>query len=187
MEGMPMWSRIVHFVKEWFQWELHRRIEMTLAIRLIIAERLVKSTALAGVAILFFIEGPGRLRTLLNWVQDRATEGPNSWWRKLMAHTLERFGHLSDIKIYSLAAGVLIYGLVEGTEGVGLIFRRRWAEYLVLITTGVGLPIEIIALIKSVTAWGAVSFGINLAIVVYLIWRKRLFLESPSRTDQQAA
>jgi Predicted membrane protein (DUF2127) len=59
------------------------------------------------------------------------------------------------------------------------LIRRRWAEYLVLIATAAFLPIEIDELIHRATFFKAGALLVNLAIVAYLIWRKRLFLERP--------
>jgi uncharacterized membrane protein (DUF2068 family) len=74
-----------------------------------------------------------------------------------------------------VAVGLLVYGLVEGVEGVGLWLGRRWAEYLTVIATAVFIPYEVYELIKTVTATKLVAFAINVAAVVYLILAKRLF------------
>lgn len=74
-----------------------------------------------------------------------------------------------------VAVGLLVYGLVEGVEGVGLWLGRRWAEYLTVIATAVFIPYEIYELTKTVTATKLVAFAINVAAVAYLILAKRLF------------
>ena len=73
----------------------------------------------------------------------------------------------------------MLYGALELFEGMGLIWRRRWAEYLVLVATLAFLPLELDELLHKVTL---IKFGallINIAIAAYLVWRKRLFLERP--------
>ena len=74
-----------------------------------------------------------------------------------------------------VAVGLLVYGLLEGVEGVGLWLGRRWAEYLTVVATAVFIPYEIYELTKTVTATKLVAFAINVAAVVYLIVAKRLF------------
>ena len=59
--------------------------------------------------------------------------------------------------------------------------RRRWAEYLVLLATVVFIPVEIEELAARPSAFKALALLVNLLIVAYLIWRKRLFLERPPR------
>ena len=57
--------------------------------------------------------------------------------------------------------------------------RRRWAEYLVLIATSAFLPVEIDELIRHPTPFKGLALAVNIVIVAYLVWRKRLFLERP--------
>ncbi len=37
----------------------------------------------------------------------------------------------------------LLYGGLEALEGFGLLLRRRWAEYLVLVAMMVFIPVEV--------------------------------------------
>lgn len=74
-----------------------------------------------------------------------------------------------------VAVGLLVYGLLEGVEGVGLWLAKRWAEYLTVIATAIFIPYEVYELISSVTVTKIVAFLINVAAVVYLVVAKRLF------------
>ena len=56
-------------------------------------------------------------------------------------------------------------------EGVGLLLRRHWAEYLAVIATASFLPLEIYELVERVEASRALVVLVNLAIVVYLAAR----------------
>jgi uncharacterized membrane protein (DUF2068 family) len=70
-----------------------------------------------------------------------------------------------------IGAGTFFYAVLEGLEGVGLLLRRRWAEYLTVVATGLLLPLEIYEIIRKPNA---VRIGVllaNLAIVAYLIWK----------------
>jgi uncharacterized membrane protein (DUF2068 family) len=71
--------------------------------------------------------------------------------------------------------GLLAYGLLEGVEGVGLWRAKRWAEYLTVVATAAFLPLEVYELTKHVTPTKVVAFVLNIAVVVYLLWAKRLF------------
>ena len=74
--------------------------------------------------------------------------------------------------IRDLAIAALCYGAVFAVEGVGLIMRKRWAEWLTLIVTGSFIPFEIYELAHRPGAGKALALIINVAIVVYLAWRR---------------
>ena len=72
---------------------------------------------------------------------------------------------------FALAA----YAVVEGIEAVGLWYMQRWAEYLTLVVTASLLPLEIYELNVRVSVLKIVAFALNIAVVVYLLYAKRLF------------
>jgi uncharacterized membrane protein (DUF2068 family) len=74
-----------------------------------------------------------------------------------------------------LAIGLLLYGLLELVEGVGLWRARRWAEYLTVVATAAFLPLEVHELLKTVTITKVGAFAINVLAVIYLVLAKRLF------------
>lgn len=74
------------------------------------------------------------------------------------------------------ASGLLLYGLLSLTEGVGLALRTRWAGLLVIAESGFFIPLETYQLIKHPTGTILAILIVNLAIVLYLHFnRKRLF------------
>lgn len=74
-----------------------------------------------------------------------------------------------------VAVGLLVDGVLEGVEGVGLWLAKRWAEYLTVVATAAFLPLEIHELLDRVTVTRVVAFLVNVAAVVYLVVAKRLF------------
>src|SRR5205085_11504877 len=75
--------------------------------------------------------------------------------------------------------------LLEGVEAVGLWRQRRWAEYLTAIATAGFLPFELHELAKRVSIGRVLALVINLAVLVYLLWAKRLFgIRGGARRDQ---
>jgi uncharacterized membrane protein (DUF2068 family) len=165
----------------WFRWEMGRELEVTPFIRFITIERFVKGTVLvlAGIALIAF----SHTNTFQDWVVRAQSElnlnpGQHSW-RRLYEQTLVRFGNASRLTRDALGAGAVLYGVLELVEGVGLLLRRRWAEYLVLVATCAFVPVEIDELLRHPTPVKAIAFVVNLAIIAYLVWRKRLFLERP--------
>src|SRR5207237_8898571 len=64
---------------------------------------------------------------------------------------------------------------VEGVEVVGLWYQRRWAEYLTFLVTTSLLPLEVYEILTRTTALKVLAFVVNVAVVVYLLFAKRLF------------
>ena len=93
---------------------------------------------------------------------------------QLLLRVLVLIGNFSHIDV--LAIGAIAYALLEGTEGVGLAMRRRWAEYLTVIATGILIPYELFEVIRHVTLFKVGALLLNLAVVGYLAYRKRLFV-----------
>ena len=193
MSSIPMNSdqdnpSLLRRIRDWAAWEFDRRIEVTLAIRLITIERFLKATVLVagGIALLAF----GHTTNIHQWaenVQDQLNLSPGrGWWRHLYQAAIARLTHLSSSTEVAIAIGAILYGALEAFEGIGLLLRRRWAEYLVLLATAAFLPLEIEELIRKPTFFKAGAFLVNLLIIGYLIWRKRLFLERPEheRADE---
>jgi uncharacterized membrane protein (DUF2068 family) len=179
-----LWRRI----RDWAAWEFDRRIEVTLAIRLITFERFAKATILivGGIALLV-IGAKTNLHQATQDLQDQLNLSPGrGWWGHVYETVVTRFGNLSRTREAEVAVGAMLYGVLEALEGVGLLMRRRWAEYLVLIATGVFLPLEVVEIVSKPTVFKVGAFAVNVAIVVYLVWRKRLFLERPDneRADE---
>jgi uncharacterized membrane protein (DUF2068 family) len=74
-----------------------------------------------------------------------------------------------------LAIGLAAYALIELTEGVGLWLGQRWGEYFAMVATSVFLPYEIYDLTMKITWLRVGALVVNLLLVVYLVWSKRLF------------
>jgi uncharacterized membrane protein (DUF2068 family) len=68
-----------------------------------------------------------------------------------------------------------VYALVEGVEAYGLWYQRRWAEYLTFLVTASLLPLEVYELAQRLSVLKIITIVINLAVVGYLLWGKRLF------------
>jgi uncharacterized membrane protein (DUF2068 family) len=89
----------------------------------------------------------------------------------LLRHALTLSSHTLTL----LAAGAVLYAVIEVIEGVGLWQARRWGEYFAFVATSLGLPLEIYDLSRHVTWLPLLLFGLNLLLVVYLAVTKRLF------------
>ncbi len=146
-------------------------------VRLIVVERLAKAVVLVALAVALL--GAGRLGSLRQLV-DLAEEQLNlsagqGLISRLLMFVLEYVARLPHLTV--LAIGALAYAALEVTEGVGLAMRRRWAEYLTVLATGLLIPYELVEVVDRPTALRVGALAVNVAIVVYLAYRKRLFVD----------
>jgi len=74
-----------------------------------------------------------------------------------------------------LAIGLAAYALIELVESAGLWLGRRWGEYFAMVATSIFLPYEIYDLTVKITWLRIVALVVNLLLVIYLVWTKRLF------------
>ena len=145
-------------------------------IKVIIVERLVKSTILILLAIGLLVAG--RKGWLDNWADYAENQLNLNVGRGIIMQLLLRglvyVGAFSHINLLALSA--FAYAALEATEGVGLAMRRRWAEYLTVIATGILIPYEVYEVVVHPTLFKVGALLLNLAVVGYLAYRKRLFV-----------
>jgi uncharacterized membrane protein (DUF2068 family) len=116
----------------------------------------------------------GVLYDLAHYAQDQLLlAADRSFITQLLFKALEWIGFFPHQAL--LAVGLVGYALLEGTEGVGLAMRRRWAEYLTVVATGMLIPYEVYELVHHATLFKAGALLLNVAVVAYLAWKKRLF------------
>ena len=157
---------------------LHDRI----ILRLIAIDRIVHFLVLGllGLAVLLFASDRAQLRDafyrVLNAIQGGVAGGPvqNSGHVGIV-HELDKAFSLSAGTLHVVGVALLAYAALEGIEAIGLWMGKRWAEYLTFISTTVLLPLEIYEIIHAATVLKVIGFLINLAVVIWLLVRKRLF------------
>lgn len=74
-----------------------------------------------------------------------------------------------------IAVVLLVYAFLELIEGTGLWLTRRWGEYFSVVVTSLLIPLEVYELTGRITVFRVFALVINVAAVVWLVWRKRLF------------
>ena len=88
---------------------------------------------------------------------------------------IQRSFTLDSRTLTLVAGGLALYAIIELVEGVGLWLGKRWGEYFAMVATSIFLPYEIYDLTVKVTWLRLVALLINLLLVIYLVWSKRLF------------
>lgn len=145
-------------------------------IKVIIVERVAKSVVLIALGVGLLVAG--REGWLTHWArlaqEQLNLDSDETIIEQLFFRLLLLAGNLSHTTL--LAIGAFAYALLEGTEGVGLAMRKRWAEYLTVIATGALIPFEAYEVVNKITLFRVGALLLNLAVVGYLAYRKRLFV-----------
>ena len=83
---------------------------------------------------------------------------------------LEAAKHVTDARLWAGAGLALLYSTIRLSEGYGLWFERRWAEWLGVVSGGFYVPIEVYELFHRANWIKFVALGINIAVVAYMVW-----------------
>lgn len=137
-------------------------------IRLIAVFKLVKAALLlatgVGILKLVHMDVAGDLE---HWVA-RFGFDPGS---RYVSAFLEKATNLSPHRIRELGLVSFIYAGLFLTEGLGLWFLKRWAEWFTVIITSSLVPVEVWEIHRHPSAVKVVVLVINLAVVGYLVYR----------------
>ena len=145
-------------------------------IKVIIVERIVKAIVLTALAIALLVAGnKGWLDTWADYAENQLNlDVGRGIITQLLLRALAYIGNFGHINLIAVSA--IAYAALEGTEGVGLAMRRRWAEYLTVIATGILIPYEAYEVVIHPTLFKVGALLLNVGVVGYLAYRKRLFV-----------
>jgi uncharacterized membrane protein (DUF2068 family) len=135
-------------------------------LRLIGAFKLLKGALLAGVALKLLRHVNDDLEIAGYVLATRLHLDPEG---RLVEPILRRLLDLDPRTLTHFSVGALAYAALLWTEGVGLILRQHWAEYLTIVATACLVPFELYELSRHVTATRLIALVINVAIVLYLV------------------
>lgn len=87
---------------------------------------------------------------------------------------LDQVSLITPLRLKEIGAAVFLHAGLDILEGVGLILRKIWAEFVTIAVSAFFLPLEFFELAKHVT-WVRIAItGINVAVVVYLIFHVQM-------------
>src|SRR6266436_9049060 len=102
---------------------------------------------------------------LASWIAQLHVDPENRYVDRALSAVLS----LDDRRLKQISVGTFAYAALLLTEGIGLLLRQRWAEYLTVIVTGSFIPLELYELSRHVSTTRLTIVGINVAVVWYLI------------------
>jgi uncharacterized membrane protein (DUF2068 family) len=130
---------------------------------------------LLGLAILLFASRQTQLRDTFYKVAADLSGGPVQQDKVGFLGELNKLFSLRSSTLHLVGFGVLAYAALEGIEAIGLWLQKRWAEYLTLIATALFIPLEVYEIVHKGSPLKVIALIVNVAIVVYLLYAKRLF------------
>jgi uncharacterized membrane protein (DUF2068 family) len=68
-----------------------------------------------------------------------------------------------------ISAATFVMAGLFFTEGLGLLFQKRWAEYMTVFETGLFIPFEVYELVRHATVTKFSLLAINATAVAYLL------------------
>jgi len=149
-----------------------------IVLRIIAVDRAIHFVVLAIIAVAVFVFAANQ-STLRDPAYKVLSDIQGSLGGPATNHGfLHGIRHLFSIQTGTLTKiGLLVsaYAILEGVEAFGLWWQKRWAEYLTFVATAVFLPVEIYELLDTASPLKAITFLLNLAVVLYLLLAKRLF------------
>jgi uncharacterized membrane protein (DUF2068 family) len=75
---------------------------------------------------------------------------------------------LNGRRLDAVSAGIFVYAGLFLTEGIGLLRRKRWAEYFTVVVIGSFIPLEAFELLRRPDGMRLVLLLVNMMIVGYL-------------------
>lgn len=141
-----------------------------------------------GEAVLFVLLGVGVIRLAHKDVVDELTRlmvalhrDPEGRFASLL---LDKAALVSPHLLKEITVAAFAHAALDVLEGVGLILRKVWAEFVTLAVSAFFLPIEFIGLTRHVT-WIRVGITVvNVAMVAYLAFHLQLRLRERREREE---
>lgn len=141
-------------------------------LRVIAVLKIAKGLTLLAVAtaLLFLGDRPAWIDALNHWVEHEMLL-PHGNLLLVAMRWADTFLTGGSLRPYGMLA--LVYACVFLTEGTGVWFEQRWAEWLLVIATGSLIPLELYHLVLFPSLAKLALIAANVAMVAYLAWLLR--------------
>jgi uncharacterized membrane protein (DUF2068 family) len=135
-------------------------------LRVIGGFKLAKALVLVAAGVGAMSLGPQHLHQI-------ASAFPYHEANHVIDEALAKVARVDARRLHELGVGCFVYAALFALEGVGLWMREVWAEYVTIAITGSFIPLEVYEMVAHGSVVKAVVIALNVAIVVYLVWRLR--------------
>ena len=137
-------------------------------LQLIAAFKLVKATFLVSAAVAALgLLNPSLAKPMTRWAMDVTADHHYRVLDALVREVVD----VDPRTLRMVSLGSLFYALLFYTEGFGLYFDKRWAEYMTIVSTGGLIPFEVFEIARRASAGKIGLLVVNVLIVLYLGWR----------------
>ena len=123
---------------------------------------------------LILLAGFGLLALVRRDLQDVADELVRRFHLNPARHYprifIEAAGKTTDTRLWLLAGAALLYAAFRFVEAYGLWRERRWAGWFAAVTGAIYVPLEVLALLRSITWVKLTTLTVNLGIVAFMTW-----------------
>jgi len=101
--------------------------------------------------------------------------------KRFFTELARKISQITPANLIWVARGTVLYSLFSLVEGVGLIFRVRWAGWLAIGESTFFIPIEVYELMHRFSLSLLVILGLNVMIVWYLFQNRERLFRHPHR------
>jgi len=133
---------------------------------LIALERTLRGLLLLAAGIYLLAKAGANFGDIANHIARRLELDPQHGW---IHHLIDKLGRLKKHQVKVIGVLAIGYAALEITEGVGLFYRKRWAEWLTVVATSLLIPLELYELVRHPSWLKAGGIVVNVLIVVYLV------------------
>jgi uncharacterized membrane protein (DUF2068 family) len=117
---------------------------------------------LTAIAILLSLKNFPEMQS---WAEDLVLAGRQGIIKWIVEHVVQ----LSPKTVVFGAVAMLFYAALSGLEAIGLWYEKAWGRWLILISIGISIPVEIYELTKGISWMKLIVFLLNLGIFAYVL------------------
>jgi uncharacterized membrane protein (DUF2068 family) len=139
----------------------------------IIAFKILKGLLFVALAVAMYRVSDKDLPDVFQRLLDFLHVNPE---RRFWSNLAAQVANLTEGTVVRVAVGTLIYSLFSLVEGIGLMFRVKWAGWMAIGESAFFIPIEVFELVHHFSNPVFIIMVLNIFIVWYLYQnRERLF------------
>jgi uncharacterized membrane protein (DUF2068 family) len=136
-------------------------------LKVIAVIKILKGILLTGLAVGFFRSINKDMGEEVRQLTFRLRIDPENTFVRLL---LEKVAKVDPHTLRTIGEVTLVYAAELYVEGIGLWLNQAWAEYLLIVATGVFMPWEAKSCIVRFSWERLAVFLVNLGVLLYVIW-----------------